>query len=72
LQPGRRGPVALTEFIAYGPNSPAGATGGMELTNVNHSDIIFELRDDVSLNYGMITIKSITLIPTKLQKAGNL
>ena len=70
--PGGGGPVALSEFIAYGPDSPAGATGGIELTNVNHSDIIFELRDDVSLNYGMIAVKSITLIPAKLQKAGNL
>ena len=69
--PGGGGPVALTDFSAYGPDSPAGATGWIELTNVNHSDIIFELRDDVLHNYGTIAIKSITLIPVRLKKTGN-
>ena len=65
--PGGVGPVALTDFIAYGPDSPAGAKGCIELIGVRQSEIIFELRDDVFLNYGTVGVMSISLIPAKLR-----
>jgi len=68
--PGGVGPVALTDFIAYGPDSPAGAKGYVKLIGVKQSDIVFELRDDVRPNYGTIGIKSITFIPVRLSGAG--
>jgi hypothetical protein len=68
--PGGVGPVALNNFIAYGPDSPDGAKECIELIGVRQSDIVFELRDDVLLNYGTVGVKSITLIPARLRDLG--
>ncbi|MFH1614161.1 MAG: hypothetical protein ABIG61_03620 [Planctomycetota bacterium] len=68
--PGGVGPVALTDFVAYGPSSPAGATGYVMLRGVEQRDLVFEIRDDVVQNYGTVGIKSIKLIPVRFLNAG--
>ena len=62
---GAGGCVADTHFVAYGPSSPAGGgVGFIQLQgSVKTSDLVFTLRDDVSLNYGCVGIKSFQLVP---------
>ena len=64
------GPVALTNFIAYGHHAPGGSTGPIELSDAKLSDIRFEFRDDEFLNYGTVGVRSITLVPLKFQRPG--
>jgi hypothetical protein len=68
--PGGVGPVALTDFIAYGSHAPGGSTGAVELSGARLSDIQFEFRDDVFLNYGTVGVRSITLVPVKFKRPG--
>ncbi|MFH0797219.1 MAG: hypothetical protein V2A65_09235 [Candidatus Omnitrophota bacterium] len=66
---GAKGPIALTDFVAYGPESPAeGARGVITLEGVRQSEIIFEVRDDVLDNYGFFALKSIRLVPVRAKK----
>ena len=68
--PGGVGPVALTNFVAYGYHAPGGSTGPIELSDAKLSDIRFEFRDDEFLNYGTVGVRSITLVPLKFQRPG--
>lgn len=69
--PGGVGPVALTDFIAFGAHAPGGSTGAVELIGARLSDIRFEFRDDEFLNYGTVGVRSITLLPVKLKCPGD-
>ena len=39
---------------------------------VQEATIVFELRDDVLLNYGTVGVKSITLMPARLSNIGKV
>lgn len=58
------GTVALTNFVAYGPDAAdEKARVLVRLKGVCASNVIFELWDQVLLNYGTVGLKSLTLIP---------
>lgn len=64
------GTVALTNFVAYGPGAAVETARGMvKLTGVKASDLVFELWDQVVLNYGIIGLKSIKLVPEVAEPA---
>ena len=63
------GPVALIDFVAYGRGAPTGATGYVTLRGVKARDLVFEIRDDVKLNYGTVGIRAIRLVPVRLARA---
>jgi len=62
--PDYRGMSALTDFVAYGAQARVeGVITYITLSNVQASDLVFELSDEVRANYGMVGFKSITLYP---------